>query len=63
MKLASSVKGVSVVHGSDWKTGTQSKVRARVLETINKWGGELVEPEYTGGISTTEIINKCKQEK
>ena len=52
-----------VVHGSDWKSGTQSKVRQRVLETLNKWGGELVEPEYTGGISTTEIIEKCKNEK
>ena len=49
-----------VVHGSDWKTGTQSQVRQRVLETLNKWGGELVEPEYTGGISTTQIIEVCK---
>ena len=52
-----------VVHGSDWKTGRQSEVRQRVLETLSKWGGELVEPEYTGGISTTEIIEKCKHEK
>lgn len=52
-----------VVHGSDWKSGTQSKVRQRVLDTLSKWGGELVEPEYTGGISTTEIIEKCQNEK
>lgn len=52
-----------VVHGSDWKSGTQSKVRQRVLDTLSKWGGELVEPEYTGGISTTHIIQKCKNEK
>jgi len=52
-----------VVHGSDWKTGTQSAVRQRVFETLNKWGGQLVEPEYTGGISTTQIIHKCKNEK
>ncbi len=51
-----------VVHGSDWKTGTQSAVRQCVLTTLEKWGGELIEPEYTGGISTTQIINKCKQE-
>jgi phosphoenolpyruvate phosphomutase len=50
-----------VVHGSDWKSGTQSQVRQRVLDTLSKWGGELVEPEYTGGISTTQIIEKCKQ--
>lgn len=52
-----------VVHGSDWTTGSQSKVRERVLEALSKWGGELVEPEYTAGISTTEIISKCKQNK
>lgn len=52
-----------VVHGSDWKTGPQSRVRQRVLETLQKWSGELVEPEYTGGISTTQIIEKCKQKK
>ena len=52
-----------VVHGSDWTSGTQSKVRQRVLDTLSKWGGDLVEPEYTGGISTTEIIEKCKHEK
>lgn len=51
------------MHGSDWKTGTQSAVRQRVLETLNKWGGQLVEPEYTTGISTTQIIQKCKHEK
>lgn len=52
-----------VVHGSDWTSGTQSKVRQRVLDTLSKWGGELVEPEYTGGISTTQIIQKCKREE
>jgi len=51
-----------VVHGSDWKSGIQSQVRQRVLETLEKWGGELVEPEYTEGISTTQIIQKCKNE-
>ncbi len=52
-----------VVHGSDWKTGKQSEVRRRVLETLKKWGGQLVEPEYTGGISTTQIIQRCKNEE
>ena len=50
-----------VVHGSDWKTGKQSEVRRRVLAALSQWGGELVEPHYTAGISTTQIISKCKQ--
>lgn len=51
-----------VVHGSDWQSGTQKQVRQRVLDTLLQWGGELVEPDYTEGISTTDIIQKCKYE-
>jgi phosphoenolpyruvate mutase len=44
-----------VVHGDDWKMGVQAKVRERVIETISKWGGRLVEPAYTQGISSTKL--------
>lgn len=46
-----------VVHGDDWKTGIQSTVRNKVIETIKEWGGELIEPSYTNGISST-MLNK-----
>lgn len=36
-----------VVHGDNWKTGPQSKIRKKVIELIKTWGGELVEPPYT----------------
>jgi len=44
-----------VVHGDDWKTGVQSEVRQAVIETLAEWGGELIEPEYTPGISSTAL--------
>jgi len=50
-----------VVHGDDWKTGVQAKVRQRVIDTLAKWGGKLVEPEYTPGISSTKL-NTALQE-
>jgi len=50
-----------VVHGSDWKKGTQSQVRQRVIDTLKQWDGQLIEPVYTEGISTTQIIQHCKQ--
>ena len=50
-----------VVHGSDWKNGVQSTVRQKVLDVLTEWGGELIEPEYTEGISTTDIIERCKK--
>ena len=50
-----------VVHGDDWKTGPQAKVRTQVIETLKEWGGRLIEPTYTSGVSTTAIIEKCKK--
>ncbi len=50
-----------VVHGDDWKTGVQREVRARVIETLQQWGGQLVEPKYTPGISST-VLNVAARE-
>ena len=46
-----------VVHGDDWKEGIQSKTRKQVINTLNQWGGQLVEISYTKGISSTQINN------
>ena len=41
------IKPDIVVHGDDWKSGVQSGVRQKVIDTISKWGGKLIEPsEY-----------------
>ena len=50
-----------VVHGTDWREGVQAKTRQGVIDTIAKWGGKLVEPEYTPGISSTQL-NKAIRE-
>ena len=44
-----------VVHGSDWQTGVQAQTRHSVIDALVGWGGELVEPEYTEGISSTQL--------
>ena len=49
-----------VVHGDDWKTGVQYAIRQRVIDTLAEWGGELVEPTYTQGISSTKINQALK---
>ena len=49
------------VHGTDWREGVQAKTRQRVIDTLATWGGELVEPEYTEGISSTQL-NKAIRE-
>lgn len=50
-----------VIHGDDWKTGIQRETRQRVINTIQKWGGELIEPEYIKGISSTKLNNALKE--
>ena len=54
------IKPDYVVHGDDWKRGVQKEVRQRVIDTLNQWGGELVEPQYTKGISSTDLISAVK---
>jgi len=50
-----------VVHGDDWREGVQAKARQSVIETLEQWGGTLVEPSYTDGISSTRIQNSLKE--
>ena len=46
-----------VVHGDDWREGVQRQTRQEVIETLKEWDGKLIEPCYTGGVSSTELIN------
>jgi phosphoenolpyruvate phosphomutase len=44
-----------VVHGDDWKEGVQAPIRQRVIDSLAQWGGKLIEPAYTPGISSTRV--------
>ena len=45
-----------VIHGDDWKSGAQVKTRQNVIDTLKELGcGELIEPHYTQGISSTQL--------
>ena len=50
-----------VVHGDDWKEGVQENTRNKVIETIAKWGGELIEVPYTKGVSSTKLNKVVKE--
>jgi len=49
------IKPDYVVHGDDWKTGVQKETRKRVITTLKKWSGKLIEPKYTKNISSSLI--------
>lgn len=44
-----------VVHGDDWTKGVQAETRQQVIDVLAEWGGELVEIQYTRGISSSQI--------
>ena len=52
------IKPDYVIHGDDWKKGPQKNVRLDVIHTLKKWGGKLIEPNYTKNISSTIIKSK-----
>jgi phosphoenolpyruvate phosphomutase len=49
-----------VVHGDDWKEGIQKQTRQTVIDTIDKWGGKLIDVPYTEGISSTKLNHSIK---
>ncbi|MFC1920739.1 phosphoenolpyruvate mutase [Chloroflexota bacterium] len=46
-----------VVHGDDWKEGVQKETRQKVIDALKEWGGVLVEPHYTEGVSSSQLIS------
>jgi len=62
VKTIRKLKPDYVVNGDDWKTGVQSPVRDRCIETLKEWGGELIEIPYTKWISSSKIIEEIHGE-
>lgn len=51
-----------VVHGDDWKTGVQKKIRAEVVSELASYGGSLVEYPYSKKAEYDELDRKAKLE-
>lgn len=51
-----------VLHGDDWKEGPLAHIRCEVIETLAKWGGELIEVPYTRN-ETVHRIDQMAKEK
>jgi len=54
------IKPDFVVHGDDWKEGIQSETRQKVIDTISKWNGQVIDIPYTEGISSTKLNQRLK---
>ena len=47
-----------LIHGDDWKTGIQKNQRRKVINTLKKIKGKLIEVPYKKDISSTDIKHK-----
>lgn len=52
-----------MIHGTDWRSGPLAKVRQEAIDLMATWGGVVVEPEYTQGVSSSELKQKAKNNK
>ncbi|MEQ8524396.1 phosphoenolpyruvate mutase [Gracilimonas sp.] len=50
-----------VVHGTDWRVGPQKHVRQKVINLLDEWGGKLIEPDYTEGISSSGLREALRE--
>ena len=55
------IKPDYVVHGDDWRTGVQKPIRERVIKVLEEWGGKLIEPPYTNGVSSSELKKALRE--
>lgn len=51
-----------VLHGDDWKTGIQTLVREKVIETLKIWGGQLIEIPYKKDPMLSEFTSNVEKE-
>ena len=47
-----------MIHGKDWREGPLADVRKKAIETMKEWGGQVIEPDYTQGVSSSMLKEK-----
>ena len=52
-----------MVHGKDWREGPLKDGREKAIKLMAQWGGEVIEPDYTQGVSSSMIQEKIKNRK
>ena len=50
-----------MVHGTDWRQGPLAEVRQKAIDILAEWGGSIVEPEYTQGVSSSQFKKAVKE--
>lgn len=51
-----------MVHGKDWREGPLADVRQKAIDVMGEWGGEIIEPDYTAGVSSSMLKAKARSQ-
>lgn len=49
-----------IIHGDDWKEGSEQELRAEVFEVMRELGGKVIEIPYTKGINSSSLDKEIK---
>jgi len=60
-EIISELKPDYVIHGDNWKEGPESAIRRNVLEALKRYGGQLIEVQYTRNDSVKKIDKILKE--
>jgi phosphoenolpyruvate phosphomutase len=55
------IKPDYVLHRDDWNTGVLRETRQRVVDALEQWGGELVEPRHLPGITSATLSRAVRE--
>tara|TARA_B100000674_G_scaffold101117_1_gene73543 strand:- start:1889 stop:2329 length:441 start_codon:yes stop_codon:yes gene_type:complete len=55
--IAKKYKFEFFLHGDDWMHGVQAESRLRLIETMQQWGGKVIDVPYTEGVSSTDLTS------
>ena len=50
-----------MVHGKDWRDGPLAEVREKAIAIMAEWGGQVIEPDYTQGVSSSMLKQKMAE--
>lgn len=60
-KVIAELKPDYVVHGDNWKSGSESAIRRNVMELLSVYGGELVEVSYTYNEQIKKVDSQLRE--
>ncbi len=50
-----------VIHGDNWKTGSESVIRESAIKALGKYGGELIEAAYTVNAEVRAVDKRLRE--